>query len=115
LSVPDNSAVLYDPYAVVDVKPDSSVHHSAVRLLVQHSNKKCLGRDDIREKVGRVLSEFLISYFDYPVHWVADEARTSFRGEINNFVVRCKCSKSVADSFYEIFPSVSVHASLKLF
>mmetsp|Transcript_56377 Transcript_56377/g.136777 ORF Transcript_56377/g.136777 Transcript_56377/m.136777 type:complete len:1195 (-) Transcript_56377:123-3707(-) len=101
LSLPDSSAILYDPYAVVDVKPESPVHHGAVRLLVQHSNKKCVGRDDIREKVGRVLSEFLISFFDYPSYWVADEARESFRGKINNFVVRYATGQVVSTIFGE--------------
>jgi paired amphipathic helix protein Sin3a len=90
LSVPDRSAILYEPYVVVEIKPRSSVHHNAVKLLMQHVEKKCEGRDESREKVGRIWTEFIIDFFDYPNFWVLDEARESFLGKINNFVVQCK-------------------------
>jgi paired amphipathic helix protein Sin3a len=90
LSVPDRSALLYEPYVVVEVKPYSPVHHDAVKLLTLHVEKKSTSRDDIREKVGRIWTEFMISFFDYPSYWVLDEARESFRGKINNFVVQCE-------------------------
>jgi histone deacetylase complex regulatory component SIN3 len=88
LSVPDKSALLYEPYAVVEMKPESPAHHNTVKLVMHHIQKKCEGMADMREKVGRIWSEFVISFFDYPCNWVLDEARESFRGKINNFVVK---------------------------
>jgi paired amphipathic helix protein Sin3a len=90
LSSPDRSAVLYEPYAVVEMKPGCVSHQFAVRLLSQQViNKSAKSKAD-REKVGRIWTEFIVPFFDYPVHWVNDEARESFRGELNNFVVQCK-------------------------
>lgn len=93
LSSPDRSAVLYEPYAVVDVKPDSPAHHTAVRLLVQqvmHSLDKKEQSARHREMVGRIWMEFMVPFFNYPVHWVQDEARESFSGKVNHAVVQCK-------------------------
>jgi hypothetical protein len=93
LSSPDRSAVLYEPYAVVDVKPTSPVHHTAVRLLLQQVvsklDKSSKAKSD-REMVGRMWMEFMVPFFGYPVYWVQDEARESFCGQINNVVVQCK-------------------------
>jgi paired amphipathic helix protein Sin3a len=88
LSVPDRSALMYEPYAVVELKIESPVHHDAVKLLMQHVTQKC--SPDVREKVGRIWTEFMISFFGYPSNWVLDEARESFRGKINDIVVKCK-------------------------
>lgn len=90
LSSPDRSAVLYEPYAMVEMKPDSSAHQHAVSLLckqVVNSSLKVLGD---REKVGRIWSEFVMPFFNYPAHWLADEVRQSFRGDESSNVVRCK-------------------------
>jgi histone deacetylase complex regulatory component SIN3 len=93
LSSPDRSAVLYEPYAVVDVKPESPAHHTAVRLLVQqvvNSLDKSDQSTRCREMVGRMWMEFMVPFFNYPVHWVQDEVRESFGGRLNNVVVQCK-------------------------
>jgi len=93
LSCLDRSAVLYEPYAVVEMKPDSPVHHTAVRLLLQQVvlklNDSDKGKQE-REMVGRIWTEFMLPFFGYPVHWVQDEARESFCGKLNNIVVQCK-------------------------
>jgi hypothetical protein len=91
LSSPDRSAVLYEPYAVVEMKPDSTAHHYAVRLVKEAVRKAGASDPRSREKMGRIWSEFIIPFFGYPVHWLADEARESFRGQLNNYVVQCKC------------------------
>jgi hypothetical protein len=90
LSLPDKSAIFYEPYALVELKPLSSVHHDAVDLLINHIKIRCATRDGIREKVGRIWTEFMLSFFNYPCDWVEDEARKSFLGKINNAVVQCK-------------------------
>lgn len=90
LSSPDRSAVLYEPYAVVEMKPDTVGHLYAVKLLMsQIINRTTRSKSD-REKIGRVWTEFLVPFFNYPVQWVADEARESFRGNMNNHIVQCK-------------------------
>jgi hypothetical protein len=91
LSSPDRSAVLYEPYAVVEMKPASVAHHYAVRLVSRQVVNKAAKTATDREKIGRIWTEFVLPFFDYPAHWVLDEARESFRGELNNSVVQCEC------------------------
>ena len=86
----DRSALLYQPYVVVDMKPGSVVHHHALRLVIRQVISKGAKTPADREKIGRILTEFMLPYFNYPVHWVMEEARQSFRGELNNHVVQCK-------------------------
>lgn len=90
LSSPDRSAVLYEPYAVVEMKPGCTSHQCAVKLLTQQVVNKTAKSKADREKVGRIWTEFIVPFFDYPAHWVKDEARESFQGELNNVVVQCK-------------------------
>lgn len=90
LSSPDRSAILYEPYAVVEMKPGCNAHQFAVRLILQQVSMNCAQKKATREKVGRIWSEFVMPFFDYPVHWILDEARDSFQGELNNAVVQCK-------------------------
>jgi len=101
LSVPDKSAVLYEPYAVVEMKPSSSVHHDAVDLLIQHVEIRCATRDDIREKAGRIWTEFMLCFFNYQSIWVEEEARKSFLGKINNSVVQYAIGERVMTTFGE--------------
>jgi histone deacetylase complex regulatory component SIN3 len=101
LSSPDRSAVLYEPYAVVEMKPGCVSHHFAVRLLSQQVINKASKSKADREKVGRLWTEFIVPFFDYPVHWVNDEARVSFRGELNNFVVQYANGQRVKTAFGE--------------
>lgn len=102
LSLLDRSAVLYEPYAVVEMKPDSSVHHTAVRLLLQQVVLKLDGAEKgklEREMVGRIWMEFMVPFFGYPVQWVQDEARESFGGKLNNVVVQYAVGQHVKTAF----------------
>eukprot|EP00934_Nitzschia_sp_Nitz4_P006570 Nitzschia sp. Nitz4//scaffold106_size73319//51333//55917//NITZ4_005742-RA/size73319-augustus-gene-0.6-mRNA-1//1//CDS//3329532538//6560//frame0 len=88
LSSPDRSAVLYEPYASVEMKPGSIAHQFAASLLSQHVVLKSATTKAEREKVGRVWSEFVMPFFGYPSHWILDEIRQSFQGELNETVVQ---------------------------
>lgn len=101
LSSPDRSAVLYEPYAVVEMKPDCPSHHHAVRLLSRQVTYKAAKSNADREKVGRIWTEFIVPFFAYPTHWVLDESRESFRGELNNFVVQYANGQRVKTAFGE--------------
>lgn len=90
LSVPDKSAVFYQPYASIEMKPASSVHRNAVGYLVKHIAYRCTSNFEAREKVGRIWTEFMLPFFGYPTYWVLEESRTSYKGKINNAVVQCK-------------------------
>jgi len=82
LSSPDRSAILYEPYVMVDVKPDSAAHRTAVRLVTQGTlmyfdpSNSVLKRE--RQQIGRIWMEFMVPFFNYPIHWVQDESRISF-------------------------------------
>ena len=95
LSCPDRSALLFQPHLYVEVKPGSISNQHAVRLIAQQVVMSKLQKAD-REKVGRVWAEFVVPFFNFPTHWVIDECRDSFRGEINNVVVKCKCFRNVS-------------------
>ena len=105
LSVPDRSAVFYQPYASVEMRPASPVHRIAVGYLIKHIAYRCTTNFDAREKVGRIWTEFMLPFFGYPTSWVLDESRKSYRGKINNAVVQCKYEKSFLFSFLLIFTS----------
>ena len=46
-----------------------------------------------RERIGRIWAEFMVPWFHYPTHWIADEVRESFTGKITATMVKCKSSK----------------------
>mmetsp|Transcript_54447 Transcript_54447/g.157450 ORF Transcript_54447/g.157450 Transcript_54447/m.157450 type:complete len:1191 (-) Transcript_54447:32-3604(-) len=77
LSSPDRSAVLYEPYGVVELKMQSAAHHIAISLLIHQIQKSFSKSPASREKIGRILSEFVMPFFDYPAEWFADEVRES--------------------------------------
>ena len=99
LSVPDKSAVFYQPYASIEMKPASSVHHNTVGYLIEHIAYRCTSNFEAREKVGRIWVEFMLPFFGYPTFWVLDESRRSYRGKINNAVVQCKYQNDVHTLF----------------
>lgn len=105
LSSPDRSAILYEPYVMVDVKPDSPAHRTAVRLVTERT---VMFYDPFnnyskreRERVGRIWMEFMVPFFDYPIHWVQDEARKSFQGRMI-VTVQCKLQGFQTSSIFFI-------------
>jgi len=80
-------------------KTPPSVHHNAVALLIQHIGIRCAARDDTREKVGRIWTEFMLPFFSYPIFWVFDEARKSYQGKINNSVVQYAVGEQVMTAY----------------
>jgi len=101
LSVPDKSAVFYQPYASIEMKPASSVHHNAVGYLMKHVAYRCTSNFEAREKVGRIWTEFMLPFFGYPTFWVLDESRKSYLGKINNSVVQYAVGERVMTAFGE--------------
>jgi len=101
LSVPDKSAVFYQPYASIEMKPASSVHHNAVAFLIKHISYRCTTNSDAWEKVGRIWTEFMLPFFGYPTFWVLDESRKSYRGKLNNAVVQYAVGERVMTAFGE--------------
>jgi histone deacetylase complex regulatory component SIN3 len=90
LSSPDRSAVLYEPYAVVELKRDSAAHQTAVSLLTQQTTKNFGKNPEVREKMGRIWTDFVMPFFDYPARWVSDEARESSPKDVDSTIVHCK-------------------------
>jgi hypothetical protein len=77
LSSPDRSAVLYEPYGVVELKLESSAHELAVKLLMQQLEEIIVKGTPDRDAVRKVMSEFLMPFFDYPDKWFSSEASHS--------------------------------------
>lgn len=90
LSSPDRSAVLYEPYAVVELKPESAAHQIAVSLLTQQATANFSKNPALREKMARIWTEFVMPFFDYPTQWVAYEARESASKVVDSSIVQCK-------------------------
>jgi hypothetical protein len=90
LSSPDRSAVLYEPYAVVELKPESAARQIAVSLLTQQATKNFGDDPELREKMGRIWTEFVMPFFDYPAEWVSDEAHESSPKDADSSTVHCK-------------------------
>lgn len=67
LSSPDRSAVLYEPYGVVELKPESTAHKLAVKLLSRQ-----LGGTANAKASQDLLSEFLVPFFEYPIAWLTE-------------------------------------------
>ena len=80
LSSPDRSAVLYEPYGVVELKLESAAHELAVKLLTQQLDGN--GSSD-RDAIRNIMSEFLMPFFEYPVTWLSDDSDSnSGRGAV---------------------------------
>jgi hypothetical protein len=81
-------AVLYQPFMEVRCKVDIA-HKHAIELIV-HNIRYASGITALdRERIGRIWAEFLLPWFQYPVHWVIEEVRESFSGKMNPSVTKC--------------------------
>lgn len=90
LSSPDRSAVLYEPYAVVELKPESNAHELAVTLLMQQVGKSFSKAQGTRSKIARIWTEFVMPFFDYPGKWFSEESMGGFSANGAGVVVQCK-------------------------
>ena len=90
LSSQDRNALIFQPNISVSLNPTSPSNQHALRLISLQIAKHGMRSDADREKVGRIMTEFLVPFFNFPVHWVLDEARASFRGKLSSTVVKCK-------------------------
>ena len=89
----DPRAILFQPFVSVSCKTSIS-HKEAFELVTQQirSNADISALD--RERIGRIWAEFVAPWFGYPAHWIAEEVRGSFSGNLTPNVVKCKCVKS---------------------
>jgi Sin3 family co-repressor len=70
LSSPDRSAVLYEPYGVVELKMESAAHEFAVKLLTRQLDETYGEGTPDRQAIHHLLSEFLMPFFEYPATWL---------------------------------------------
>lgn len=89
IGVEDPGAVFYEPLVAVPCKVDS-LHKDAIQLLSQKLQVMPSLASLEREKIGRIIAEFVVPWFGYPAHWVMEEARESFAGHSAPAVVKCK-------------------------
>jgi Sin3 family co-repressor len=73
LSSPDRSAVLYEPYGVVELKLESAAHELAVKLLTQQLDETIVKGTSDRDAIRNIMSEFLLPFFEYPDSWMSDD------------------------------------------
>jgi len=71
LSSPDRSAVLYEPYGVVELK-ESVAHELAVKLLTLQLHETIVKGSPDRDAMRNIMAEFLMPFFEYPDHWFSD-------------------------------------------
>jgi paired amphipathic helix protein Sin3a len=109
----DRGSLLFQPYLQVGAKVDIS-HKDAFNFVVRQltSTSKVSPLD--RERIGRIWAEFIVPWFGYPLHWVRDEVRSSFRGKLTPAVVKSKSNiSSYAYTFYFI-PCAHIGSSIFL-
>lgn len=84
----DPKAFLCRPHLSVSCAPNIS-HKFALDLITAHVNADPTVSAMIRERIGRIVSEFLTPLFGYPAHWILDEVRKSYRGTMSPNIVKC--------------------------
>ena len=88
----DADALLFQPHISIKLgKAAMPCHHDAFKLIRTKIQTSSLYTKAERETVGRIWAEFMVPWFGYPLHWVLDELRDSFRGKLSPGVVKCKC------------------------
>lgn len=85
----DPGAVVYQPGLVVQCHtPVDASHYCAYRLVMarlQHTGVTPFQS----ECIGRIWAECVVPWYEYPVHWIANDLRTSFRGNMGRGIVQC--------------------------
>ena len=81
-------ALMFQPYLEVKCQVDIG-HKHALEFIVMKVKHQSGISSLVRERIGRILAEFLLPWFQYPVHWVLQEIRESFRGKLNPSVTKC--------------------------
>lgn len=87
--VPHAGALLYQPFMELQCKVDIS-HKHAFQMIVYKTKVASDVTVFDRERIGRIWSEFVVPWFQYPTHWVLDEVRDSFSGKLSPSVTKCK-------------------------
>jgi hypothetical protein len=90
--VSHTGALLFQPYLEVKCHVDVGHKHALDYLVLKIRRQSDISSFD-RERIGRIFAEFLIPWFQYPVHWIAQEIRESFCGKLNPSVTKCTLHK----------------------
>lgn len=100
---PDSGSLFYQPYLECKCKPDDS--HRFAFQLVSHCIKSSSAVSAFdRECIGRVWSEFVLPWFQYPTSWMASEIRESFTGKLGAGVAQCMYNAPRLGSILTSFP-----------
>lgn len=99
IGVDDPGAVFFEALVAVPCKVDS-IHKDAIQLLSQKLRATSSIESLEREKIGRIISEFIVPWFGYPAHWVMDEVRESFAGSSAPALVKCEYQQQVPLKFF---------------
>ena len=98
----DADALLFQPHIGIKLrKAAMTSHHDAFKMITTKIKSSSSYTKGEREAVGRIWAEFMLPWFGYPVHWVLDELRESFRGKVNPNVVKCKCVLSISENEHD--------------
>ena len=81
-------ALFFQPYVEVKCNVDIGHKHALEFLVMKIKHQSDISPFD-RERIGRIFAEFLVPWFKYPVHWILQEIRESFRGKLNPSVTKC--------------------------
>ena len=89
IGVNDPGAIFYEALVEVPCKVNS-LHRDAIQVLSQNLRAIPSISKLEREKMGRIIAEFIVPWFGYPAHWVMDEVRQSSSDSNTSAVVKCK-------------------------
>ncbi len=81
--------LLFQPH--ISVKAHNNMPHKDAHDLValQVLNVSAKTNAD-REKASRLWTEFIVPWFDLPVHWFLNELRDKARSDKSSCIVKCK-------------------------
>jgi histone deacetylase complex regulatory component SIN3 len=94
----DSGALLFQPCVAVECNVDDT-YKDAFKL-VNHLIKSSVDISSLdRERIGRIWTEFMVPWFNFPIHWVTEVARESFGGKVTSSIVKFAPGQTVVTIF----------------
>lgn len=97
-SSPDIKALVFQSHLRVRVS-NAMPHKDAYQCLTMHVMNGVAKTNADRERVSRVWSEFIVPWFDLPVHWFLKELRDRIRSDKSSCVVKYAPGQRVRTAF----------------
>ncbi len=81
--------MLFQPHLSVSVANDMP-HKEVYELVSMQIQLAAAKTNSDREKTSRFWTEFIVPWFDLPLHWFMNEMQGKLRSEKSSVIVQCK-------------------------